>query len=71
MKRVDVRKLGDELQAEATASSSPGSVRSVTITWRAGRFVAGLSASGLDPDPSIEAATALARKQLARIQRAD
>jgi hypothetical protein len=64
---VRVPAVGDETYAVATPKSVQGSVRYVIVTWRDGRFVGTLSASGFSGAMKIGDVIALVRRQQRRI----
>jgi hypothetical protein len=62
--------LGDESFAVATERSRRGAFKYFVYTWRRGRYVAMVAASGISPQPTAGAVTGLARKQANRIDAA-
>lgn len=60
--------VGDDAVAVATAKPRRGSIRFARVTWRVGRFVASVSASGFAERMSVGDVVALARKQTRRMR---
>lgn len=67
LERIDVPRIGDEAHAVATPKSVPGSVRYMIVTWRDGRFIGTLSATGFSGAMKTADVIALVRRQEKRI----
>jgi hypothetical protein len=64
---VDLPRVGDESYAYATPHARPGTIRTVAVTWRDGRFVATAFANGFAERMSVRDVLALARRQDRRL----
>ncbi len=70
LKEVSTPSIGAESHALASARAPRGSVRYVVVTWRNGRFVGSVAASGYAELMSARDVLALARSQEKRLERA-
>jgi hypothetical protein len=70
LKELDPSGMGDEAIGATTAMPPPGSVRSVLVTWREGRFVSSLAAIGFAQRMPVSDVVALAHEQEDRLARA-
>ncbi len=69
LKKVSVPSIGAESHALASARAPRGSVRYVVVTWRDGRFVGSVAASGYAELMSVLDVVALARSQEKRVEK--
>jgi hypothetical protein len=67
LKEVTIDRLGEDAVAVATARTTPAGIRFVRISWRDGRFVCSVSASGFARRMSVDDIVAHARKQERRL----
>jgi hypothetical protein len=70
VRAVPTERLGDESRGLVSAQSAPGSFRYVLLSWRKGRIVSTVAVTGLVPQPTLSAVTALGRRQERRIEAA-
>jgi hypothetical protein len=69
LQEITVPAIGAKSHALASARSPRGSIRYVIVTWRDGRFVASVSASGYAELMSVADVVALARSQERRVRK--
>lgn len=67
---VDIPRVGDESYAYATPHARPGTIRTVLVTWRDGRFVATALANGFAERMPVGVVPALVRRQDRRLAEA-
>ena len=68
LKEIRITGLGAAAYGVASANPVPDGVRSVQISWREGRFVSTVEASGFTRRMSVADEVALARKQDDRLR---
>ena len=64
---IETARVGDNSYAYATPHAVRGTVRTVLVTWREGRFVATALANGFAQRMSVQEVLALARRQDRRL----
>ena len=69
MKKISVPSIGAESHVLASARAPRASVRYVVVSWRDGRFVGSVAASGYAELMSVRDVVALARSQEKRVEK--